>query len=60
MKQVWQECEVSKYQGYSQHKIKTGVRDKGKWDAQSKTWKKCEKGCEVSKYQGVLAAKKLK
>jgi len=30
MEQVRQGCEVSKYQGYSQQKIKTGVQDKGK------------------------------
>jgi len=46
MKQVWKGCEVSKYQGYSQHKIKTGVRDK-KGGAQSKTSNKCGKGARL-------------
>ncbi|QCD89706.1 hypothetical protein DEO72_LG4g652 [Vigna unguiculata] len=47
MKKVWQGCEVSKYQGYLQHKIKPVVRDKGKWGAQSKTWNKCGRGASV-------------
>ena len=58
MKQVWQGCEVSKYQGYSQHKIKSGVRDGKKGGALSKTWNKCDKGCEVSNYGGVWSENK--
>ena len=52
MKKVWQGCEVSKYQGYLQHKIKPVVRDKGKWGAQSKTWNKCGRGARLVNIRG--------